>query len=745
MGQKAAVPSSLDIRLLGPFQIAVDGTTLEDRRWPRRKPKMLVKLLALQSQHQLHREQMMELLWPEIGPESASNNLHKIIYMARRALEPGLKSGGHSRFIITQEQLILLRAPSSLWIDVEAFEQGAAEAIRCGEPGAYEEALALYRGDLLTEDLYEEWSSFRRHQLRSLRQDLLTKLAQLYERDGQYLQSTNCLKEILASEPSNEDVHRQLMQLYARTGNRHQALRQFQQCCETVRKELDAEPEETTRQLYDRIVSGQVEPLARSATESAGERGDSIHSLAVLPFANTGADPNLEYLCEGITESIITSLSQLPKLRVMARASVFRYKVREADPQVVGRELAVRAVLLGRVAQLKDTLSIWTELVDARDGSHLWGEQYHRKLADIFAIQEGISQEISENLRLRLTGEEKKRMTKRYTESAEAYQLYLKGRYHWNKRTGEGLKKGIQYFQQAIEKDPGYALAYTGLADCYNLLSLYSELPPREAMPKAKAAALQALEIDDSLAEAHNSLAYAKLYYDWDWNGAEGEFRRALALNPNYAIAHHWYHEYLAAMGRFEESQAQILRAQELDPLSLMISADVGWGLYFARRYDEALEQLRKTLELEPNFVMAHFILGLTYLQKGQFQQSAAELQKAIALSGDSPLTLALGVLGHVSAASGRKHEAHRMLERLSALSRQRYVSSYSLAIIYTGLGEKDAVFASLRKACEERHDRLIYLNVEPIFDGIRADPRFRDLLRPIGLERKSSKAAGKY
>ena len=665
--------------------------------------------------------------------------------MARRALEPSLKTGAHSHFIITQDQLILLRAPGNLWIDVEAFEQRAAEAIRCGEPGAYEEALALYGGDLLSEDLYEDWSSSRRNQLRSLRQDLLTRLAQLYERDSQYSRSANCLKELLVTEPSNEEAHRSLMQLYARTGNRHQALRQFQHCCEAMRKELDAEPEEATRRLYDRIVSGQLEPLARAATEPPGGRGDDIRSLAVLPFANAGADPNLEYLCEGITESIIASLSQLPKLRVMARASVFRYKVREADPQVIGRELAVRAVLLGRVAQLKDTLSIWAELVDARDGSHLWGEQYHRKLADIFAIQEGIAQEISENLRLRLTGEEKRRMTKRYTENAEAYQLYLKGRYHWNKRTGEGLKKGIQFFQQAIEKDPGYALAYTGLADCYNLLSLYSALPPKEAMPKAKAAAQHALDIDESLAEAHNSLAYAKLYYDWDWNGAEREFQRALELNPNYSIAHHWYHEYLAAMGRFEESHSQILRAQELDPLSLMISADVGWGFYFARRYDDALEQLRKTLELEPNFVMAHFILGLTCLQKGQFQQATAELQQAIALSGDSPLTLALGVLGHVFAVSGKKNEAHKILARLEALSRQRYVSSYSLAIVHTGLGETDAAFASLRKACEERHDRLIYLNVEPIFDAIRSDPRFRGLLRPIGLERKSSKAAGKY
>jgi tetratricopeptide (TPR) repeat protein len=268
-------------------------------------------------------------------------------------------------------------------------------------------------------------------------------------------------------------------------------------------------------------------------------------------------------------------------------------------------------------------------------------------------------------------------MTKRYTENAEAYQLYLKGRYHWNKRTGEGLNRGIQYFQQAIEKDPGYALAYSGLADCYNLLSLYGALPPKEAMPKAKAAAQQGLEIDESLAEAHNSLAYAKLYYDWDWNGAEREFQRAL--------------------------------------------------------------------ELEANFIMAHFILGLTYLQKGRLEQSAAELQKAIALSGDSPLTLALGVQGYVSAVSGRKDGAHRILKKLKALSRQRYVSSYSLAIVYTGLGEKDAAFASLQGAYEERHDRLIYLNVEPIFDSIRLDPRFRDLLRPIGLERKSSKAAGKY
>ncbi len=342
---------------------------------------------------------------------------------------------------------------------------------------------------------------------------------------------------------------------------------------------------------------------ARLITEekSSVRRDQAITSLAVLPLVNASADPQMEYLSDGITETIINSLAQLPQLRVMARSTVFRYKGREADPQAVGHELGVGAVLTGRVSQVGESLIISMELVDVAHGWQLWGEQYNRNPADIFALQEEIAREISGKLRLRLTGEQQQRLTKRYTESTEAYQAYLRGRYHWNKYTREGLKKGTAYFQQAIDLDPGYALAYAGLADSYYRLSnLY--LPPREAMPKAKAAAMKALEIEEMLAEAHASLGLVRFWYEWDWQGAEREYKRAIELNPGYAIAPLWYGLQLMALGRFDDALAEMKRAQDLDPLSLVINTNLGGTLYRARRYDQAIEQCRRTLEIDSSF-----------------------------------------------------------------------------------------------------------------------------------------------
>jgi eukaryotic-like serine/threonine-protein kinase len=462
--------------------------------------------------------------------------------------------------------------------------------------------------------------------------------------------------------------------------------------------------------------------------------GKAIDSLAVLPFANVSGDPNTEYLSDGITESLINNLSQLTNLTVMSRNSVFRYKGQEADAQVVGRDLKVQAVLTGRMVQRGDNLSISAELVDVRNNSHLWGEQYNRTLSDILTVQAEISREISEKLRLHLSGEQEKRLVKRHTDNNEAYQLYLKGRYYWNRRTEEGIKKGIEYFEQAIERDPNYALAYAGLADCYTQLgtNISGALASHDVMPKAKQAAMKALQIDDTLAEAHTSLAQTRFLYDWDWPGAEIEYKRAIDLNPNYAHAHHWYSHYLLAMGRVQESLAESLRALDLDPLDLPITTHLGWHYLYAREYDRAIEQLRKALDMDSRFLPAHLFLGQAYAQKAMYDKATAELQQAVSLSRETPVMVA--VLGYAYAMSGKKGEAQIILHKLNALSMQRFVPSQEIATIHTALGEKDQAFEWLRRAYEERYSGLAYLKNDPALDGLRSDPRFADLMRRVGL-----------
>jgi TolB-like protein/Tfp pilus assembly protein PilF len=461
-------------------------------------------------------------------------------------------------------------------------------------------------------------------------------------------------------------------------------------------------------------------------------RGEAIDSVAVLPFVNASTDPDTEYLSDGITETLIGQLSQIPRLKVMARSTVFRYKGSKVDPQQVGRDLNVRAVLTGIVLQRGDTLTISMELMNVRDGSELWGRRYNRKLADILAVQEDIAREITDKLRLRLESEEEKRLTGHFTENPEAYQLYLKGRYYWNKRTSDGIQKAIEYFQAAIAKDPLYALAYAGLADCYHVPA--NPLPPREKMPLAKAAAMKALQLDDTLVEAHTSLARVVYAYDWDWPAAENEFKRAIELNSRYAPAHQWYGGYLSATGRFREADAEKKTAQELEPLSLIINFEVGLASYFSRNYDQAIDQFQKTLELDANFPPPHTFLAAAYEQKGMFEEAIAAFQRAITVTTGADKTLAMASLGHVYAVSGKKTEARKTLAELQRLSEHSYVPATDVALVYAGLGEKDKAFAWLDKAYEEHSFSLSNLKVEPRFDPLRSDPRYADLLRRIGL-----------
>jgi TolB-like protein/Tfp pilus assembly protein PilF len=456
----------------------------------------------------------------------------------------------------------------------------------------------------------------------------------------------------------------------------------------------------------------------------------AIDSMAILPFVNVSHDPNTEYLSDGITESLINNLARLPNLRMIARSSVFRYKGKETDPQTVGNALGVQTVLTGRVVQLGDNLSISAELVDVRNNSHLWGERYDRKLADILAVQDEIARNISEKLRFKLTGDEQQRLAKRYTENTEAYQLYLKGRYFSDKLTREGINQALEHYKQAIGLDPNYALAYAGLADAYyGLSNIY--MPPREVMPSAGAAAKKALELDDNLAEAHASLGTVRMYFDWNWLEAEKEFQRAIALNPNFALVHLRYGLYLNAAGRFDEALRKLKQAQQLDPLSLEINAFLGLHFLTARQYDQAIEQSRKAIAMDQNYWVAHDFLASAYELKGELSAAIAEWEKARELD-DNPTVLAK--LGHGYAVAGKKGEALKILSELKKMSAQRYVSPYFVAMTYAALGENDQAFTWLEKTYDDRNEMLIWLKVDPIFDSLHSDPRFADLVRRVGL-----------
>jgi serine/threonine protein kinase len=480
-------------------------------------------------------------------------------------------------------------------------------------------------------------------------------------------------------------------------------------------------------------------PRDQSQTAEASARPWWRGRLAVLPFVNGSADPNAEYLSDGITESLINSLSRLPNLKVMSRDSAFRYKGKDTDAQTVARELGVRTVLKGRVTQLGGNLAISAELIDATDSSHIWGQQYSRKPADIFALQEKIAREITKALRLRLTGQEEKSLALTYTTNPEAYRGYLQGRYWANKRTEDGINKGIECFHQAIAKDPAYALAYCGLADCYSMHANYGFLPPKLGYSKANDAALKARELDDTLSEAHVSLGFIKSDYTWDWAGSEKEFQRAIALNPNYATAHQWYGYALWKTGYFEESIAEHRRALELDPLSLPVNRNLGLAYYLARQYDLAIVQLRKTREMDPTFVLTREYLGLAYLEKGMYKEAIVSCEEAAAPVSASPY--AISALGYVYAVSGKKAEAQTVRDRLQKLSEQKYLSPRFMASIYAGLGETEKALDSLRAAYEDRSLQIgPGIIADPTYDSLRAEPRFLDLLRRMGLNMELKK-----
>lgn len=465
--------------------------------------------------------------------------------------------------------------------------------------------------------------------------------------------------------------------------------------------------------------------FVRSASRAA------IDSIAILPFANASGDPNTEYLSDGISEALINSLTELQQLRVVARTTAFRYKGREGDPQAVGRELNVRAVLTGRVRQMGDTLNIQVDLVDASTGAQLWGEKYERKVSDVLSVKQTIMREVTQKLRLRLSGEEQQRLVKRDTTNAESFQFYLRGRYLWNKRTADGIKKAIGEFQQAIDRDPTYALGYVGLADCYLVLEQHAGVPSSESLPKARVAADRALQLDDSLSEAHASSAL--IYQNqWRWAEAEEEYKRAISLNPNYPTAHHWFANYFFPKRQFDDAMRDVKRAQELDPLSPIISVNVAIAYLLKNDPSSAIEQCQKIIELDPNFPVTHQVLGNAYIKQRRYEEATAELQKAVELSGRA--SIYLSSLGYCYAVTGRRSEALRILKELEERYAKRESIGQALAGVYAGLGEKDQAFAWLERDFQQRSGQLPRITWGFSYESLRSDPRYADLVRRMGL-----------
>jgi TolB-like protein len=488
---------------------------------------------------------------------------------------------------------------------------------------------------------------------------------------------------------------------------------------------------------YGSVIAGAVssEPtaeIAQAVTSATTTAHAKPASIVVLPFTNMSSDAENEFFADGITEEIINALAQIDELRVAARTSAFSFKGKQIDLRAVGESLNVTTILEGSVRKSGNRLRITAQLINVADGYHIWSERYDRELQDIFEVQDEISKTIANRLKVTLRAEKQEPLVKAGTTNLEAYQLYLKGRFHMNKRTPDGYVEAVEYFQQAVDKDPVYAMAYTGLAEAYTQMAFMNVFPPKEMMPKAKAAAVKALELDNSLADPHVALGYASFGYDWDWVAAEKHFERAYALSPRGLIYHIYVPLYLGSLGRFEEALALANRAVELDPASPSASHLLAVQYFMARKFDQAIQECRRTLDMAPDLFLLYAVLAQAYAGKGMYREAMAELDKAPAMCRNIPSVA--GIRGYVYGLLGERSEALQIIEQFKAISKQRYMPGFYIALVYAGLGDNDQAFAWLEKSVEERFVRLAYLAREPLWDPIRSDPRFAGIVRRVGI-----------
>jgi DNA-binding SARP family transcriptional activator/TolB-like protein/lipoprotein NlpI len=772
------------INLFGPFQVLVDGVPIDEAQWGRRKSKTLIKLLALQplrqSSRQMHREELIELLWPGQDLEQGLNNFHKALHAARRALEPGLSAGASSRFLQLKDRLLILQSTGEISVDVYEFEARAEEAMKTGARDRIEAALAIYQGELLPEDLYEDWTAVRREQLRSQKEQLLLRLAVVCEASADTLQAIETYKQLVASNPCNEAAHRGLMRLYPAIGQRHLGLEQFRVATEILRRELGVEPEPVTVQLYQRILAGaceseaapitsateapaSVRPQGAANTERASATGElkqaptfwyaataivmvglcalaayhamglsaRVKSIAVMPLTVAAGSPELDYVADGITESVINDLSRLRLVRVMARSTVYSYQAKGMSPMAAASEMKVHAVLTGTIAKRGDNVLVAAELVGVPEGTRLWGNRYELTAKELISIQDRIASAVATSLGLRLSRDDLERLSPPHPTDPAAYRLYLQARYFWNQRSKEGYLKSIELFQAAISRDPAYARAYAGLSDSYSFLGR-DEAPTREYMPRARAAAERALAIDDKLGEAHASLAMMSSVYEWNFQAAEREFQKALELDPGYADAHLLYGVFLASRGDFEHSQSQLDQAAELDPLSPIIALCRGYPSSYQGHVEAAIQSAKEALEISPSFPAAHEDL-MNYFERQGRQE--ASLQQAVALLHARAQHDLADIVQTAYRQSGYQTALRTWLEIEEQRAAKEYVSPLRIALLAIRIDNLDKAFVWLSRAVEDRNAGLVYLTVDPKYARLRSDPRFPGLVARVGLK----------
>ena len=736
----------LRVHQLGRFEVWPGDELISAQAWGRRKNQQLMKILLSRRGQVFSTDQLIDFMFAELDPEAALGNLRGRVGELRRVLEPGMARRTDSQYILTLASGYCFSDQALCWVDTEQFQQELDAALKAQKQGdwakalqRYQAALALYRGDYLSEDPYEEWLLPLRQQWRERFLQALEGEAEAHLKLGDFAATVESSRKAIRHEPTLESGHRRLMLSLYYAGQQGEVQKAYEACAEILKRELHVEPSAETLKLHQQLQKRELAAPASSLSAPA------VNSILVLPFVNLTQEPETDYFSDGLTDDLIAQLARLPGVKVIARASAMRFKESLHLPQDLAKQLHVDLILEGSVRRDAHHVRVVAKLKKTSTDEYLWVESYERPLTDLFAIQSEVAQRIALALKARLSPREQARLARRPTHSMEAYHLYLKGRFFLNQNTEEGYHKAIQHFHKAIATDAHYALAYAGVADACNALAFFNFLAPQEGYLQAKEAALKALELDETLGEAHAALGEVKLFYEWTWAEAESALKRAIELNPGYSTAHALYSRFLLYNQRFDAGLNQIRQAQELDPLSMGINRDVGYAYYLAARYEAAEAQLKLTLELFPQDRYAHFLLGLVFLEQGHFEPAQAALQAAEQSDGGSDPYLGMLIQanrGIIHARQGKRKQALAILGQLLDRPPQRDRASV-IASLYAALEDYEQTFRWLEKAFEEKDPWLLHLNVWKATQAVRNLPQFQALLCKLGWVTAPSQKQG--
>lgn len=737
---------ALSIKLLGHFEVWRHDELLDKNAWPQPKVQALLKVLLVERGQVYSHDQLIEALFADLDPSKATINLQRRVSELRAVLEPHLKKKTESQYILRLGQGYCFSKEADCWIDVEAFEQLAttAKSSEADENWAealntYQQVIDLYQGDYLIENLYEDWSLDPRERWRNELLNVLSRSAECHARLGDYKNAIERCQQAISIDSYRETNYRSLMIYYWRVGEHSKVSQVYQDCTDTL-EELRVQPSNETQTLFEQIQQGEVSALQQTyPTSDKVTQSESsfvtpaIKSIAVLPFVNMNSElDDYDHFTDGIMEDTLTQLSKLGNLKVISRTSSMQYKSTNKSLLEIGKELDVATILEGSVRRTDKKIRVVAQLINAKTDAHIWAETFDREITDIFEIQNNVAQEIAKALKVWISPLEEQRIQQTTTENPEAYNLFLLGRFHWDKFTKEGFEASIQYFNQAIEHDPNYALAYTRLAFSYGILVEFGLLTPEEGFSKANVAAQKALEINDTLSEAHAVQGFLKMH-EWDWPSAESELRTAISLNPNAFIPHNLYGNLLTFMGHFDEAIAEKEKAYKLDPLHLRTNFDLGRAYFYAGQNDKAIQVFKRLIEMNSTFFMAHLSLGLVYLQESRYEDALKKFEEEQALPGkwNPLLDLSMAYLKHKM---GDVNALHNALDHLLEKSQQEQISPTYFAFIYPLLGEYQQGMKWLKKAIEQQDTLLWDFKVNPILKEVWSDNRYKKILNKVGF-----------